>query len=131
LGWRPPPPRTLFALAPEAAAVVENDAVTAGWGGWELVTGRRPAPAGAADVPAGGDPAVLALPGPAAVPARWFPDDGRVHVPDGLLDLLGVGDGEVELSVVVDAYTAPGPAAKTGVLVRGRGHRVPGAPGYL
>jgi hypothetical protein len=60
----------------------------------------------------------VALPGPVAVPARWFADEARLQLPVGLLPLLELPE-EVEVGVVTDEYAAPGPAAKQGRLVRG------------
>lgn len=124
LGRRLPPIRLLFALDPSAAAFVENDALTDCWG-WscdDSVDDRA--------VPVGGQPAVAALPGPVAVPARWFADDARLHVTPGLLRMFELPES-FPISVVLDAYTAPGPAAKHGTLVRGTGLRVAEALGFL
>jgi hypothetical protein len=126
LGWRPPPLRVVFALEPSFGAYLENDAVVETFGGWHA-TGELPEIA----VPAGGDPAVVALPGPVALPGRWFADQDVAHVPPGLLDLIRVGTTAFPMSVVVDDYTAPGPAAKQGRLVRGRGRVVADDPGFL
>ena len=117
LGRRLPPVRVLFALSPTHAARVENDVLTGCWGGWEL-----PAAAEEPDVPAGGVAAVAALPGPVAVPARWFEQGSELRVPAGLLDLLALEDA-FPMSLVTDEYVAPGPAAKQGTLLRGEGAR--------
>jgi hypothetical protein len=47
-----------------------------------------------------------------------------------LLQLLDLVD-EFDVSVVVDDYGAPGPAAKRGVLVRGRGRVAADEPGFV
>ena len=135
LGWRIPPVRVLFALTPRSAVAIENDAVVDAGGDWAslhldpeadpLVIEDPPE----VDIPIGGEPTVLALPGPIALPARWFVDDQRVFVAPALLPL--VPSGRIDLSVVVDEYRAPGPAAKQGTLVRGTGRLVPDAPGFL
>jgi hypothetical protein len=124
LGRRLPPARILFALRPERAAFIENDLLTRCWG-W-----RCDDPASGTDVPTGGERAVAAFPGPVPLPGRWFADEGRFHVQPALLDMLGL-DEEFPMSVVVDDYSAPGPAAKQGTLLRGLGTRSAGAPGYV
>lgn len=93
-GWRPPPPRTWFALRPVGAALVEGDRVVERWR-W-------------------------AVPGPVAVPGSWFPDDRILRVPAEVLGLAGL-PRRFPMSVVTDEYRAPGPAAKRGALVRGEG----------
>jgi hypothetical protein len=120
LGMRPPPRRVLFALAPSRAALVENDLVVdrQGWGTPVPADGGPPG-----HVPAGGERAVVALPGPVALPGRWFADERRVHVPGQLLELVEL-DRTFPMSVVTDDYNAPGPAAKRGSLVRGEGRVV-------
>lgn len=121
LGRRLPPLRVLFALTPDRIALVENDAVVGHWG-WSL---------GAAveePVPVGGERAVAAFPGPVALPVRWFADDSRLHLARPLTGLLArrTVRGRFPISVVVDDYSAPGPAAKRGTLVRGVGSAVDG-----
>jgi hypothetical protein len=124
LGWRIPL-RVLFELTPVAAAYLENDVVTGTWGTW---TGAGAHEAG--DVPVGGEPAVAAFPGPVAFPARWFAEQQVMWVAPDLLQLLDLVD-ELDVSVVVDDYGAPGPAAKRGVLVRGRGRVAADEPGFV
>jgi hypothetical protein len=127
LGSRVPPVRVLFSLEPTGAAVVENDALLEQWGVWRQ--GRRPR-AVSRTVPTGGEPAVAALPGPLAVPGRWFADGRRLRIAAELTGLAGLR-GRFPLSVVLDEYQAPGPAAKEGTLLRGQGRLVPGEPGAI
>ena len=117
LGSRIPPRRILFALEPTAAACIENEALVACWGDWTC-TGVEPAPRSRG----GGEPAVAALPGLVAVPGRWFADEQQFRTAPALLELSDL-DTELELSVVLDRSNGPGPAAKEGTLVRGRGTR--------
>lgn len=115
LGRRVPPMRLLLRFRPSHAALIEADALTGAWGDWSNPRVER-----AADLPVGGQPAVVGLPGPVAVPARWFDDGQRLRLAPGVLDLLAL-DVTFPLGVVVDEYTAPGPAAKQGTLLRGSG----------
>jgi Pyridoxamine 5'-phosphate oxidase len=116
LGWRVPPLRLVLRFDPSRIALIEDDAIVEGWGGWSgWHAGRE------VQVPAGGQRAVVALPGPLAVPGRWFEDDGLVHVVPGLLDNLHLPEDAFPLSLVTDEYSAPGPAAKHGTLLRGTG----------
>lgn len=116
-GWRPPPPRTWFALRPVGAALVEGDRVVERWR-WAV---PQPVGTGRAEAaPSGGLAAVAALPGPVAVPGSWFPDDRILRVPAEVLGLAGL-PRRFPMSVVTDEYRAPGPAAKRGALVRGEG----------
>jgi hypothetical protein len=119
LGWRVPERRVFFRLHPVAAATVEGDVVTGGWGGWSSADGAEDMSSSA---PVGGVAAVVALPGPVAVPGRWFEDEARLRLPVGLLGLLDLPE-EVDVGVVTDEYAAPGPAAKQGRLVRGIARR--------
>jgi hypothetical protein len=115
LGLRPPPLRVLARLDPDHAAVIQADAIVEGYGGWADA-------ASTADLrqDPGGQPAVVALPGPVAVPCRWFEHEHYVRVPAGVRELADL-PRTFPLGVVVDEYGAPGPAAKTGALLRGRG----------
>lgn len=115
LGWRLPPPRLLLRFSPFAALLIENDAVVDSLGTWP--EGARDE---AVDVPAGGRPAVIALPGPVVLPCRWFEGERKVHVVRDVLQLLEL-EQVFALSIVVDEYTAPGPAVKHGTLLRARG----------
>jgi len=101
LGHRLPPRRVLLAVEAVEVTVVEA-------------------------VGDGGVPAVAALPGPVAVPGRWYEEERELQVLPELLDRHGVHD-EAAVAVVVDRYNAPGPAAKAGTLVRGRARRVGGS----
>lgn len=131
LGLRIPPPRALFALEPDRVLLVENDALVACLGAWPgSAAGALGALDDAPDVPAGGTAAVAAFPGPVAVPARWFAPERRTHVAPALLGLLDLPES-FDVAVVIDDYTAPGPAAKRGRLVRGRGSLAAGSPGYV
>jgi hypothetical protein len=119
------PVRVLFALTPARAAYVENDVVTGCWGEW---SGDG---SGAHEtIPAGGEPAVAAFPGPVALPARWFADQQVLHVPRGLLELLQL-ENTFKLGIVVDDYCSPGPASKRGTLVRAQGCVVGDDPGFV
>ncbi len=117
LGWRPPPRRVLFSLRPDRVAFVENDSVT-GHDGWDGAP-VDDEPDGEA-IPVGGVRAVAGFPGPIALPCRWFADDSHLHLAGQLTELLDVPP-TFPVSVVVDDYAAPGPAAKRGTLVRGEG----------
>ena len=132
LGWRPLPRRVLFGLTPDRALVLENEVATGAWGAW---TSSIPTD-GSADldadgtretVPVGGRAAVLALPGPVAIPARWFAEDDLVFVAPALRPLVPSGTNPI--GIVVDDYTAPGPAAKRGSLVRGTARKIRNRPG--
>lgn len=113
LGWLVPP-RILYALTPDRAAAVENDTVT--WSaGWRA---GRPS-GGDGVVPTGGQPAVVALPGPVTAPARWFAEDRLAVVAPEVASLLGIADHRGSMAVVVDRYSAAGPAAKRGAMLRG------------
>jgi len=118
LGWGLPPRRIAFALRPERVALIENDSVTTHWG-WGLDDGDLD-DADAEAVPVGGERAVAAFPGPVALPCRWFAEESRLHLPGPLTGLLDL-PRRFPVSVVVDQYGAPGPAAKQGTLVRGVG----------
>ncbi|MDP1818544.1 MAG: hypothetical protein Q8K58_01450 [Acidimicrobiales bacterium] len=112
LGRRLPPRRVLFALDPTDGAVVESDEVRDSWGGWSVDAAPPEAPA-----KAGGTSAIAALAGPLAVPARWFAEEQELHVLPALLSLTSDDAGSI--GVVLDEYSAPGPAAKQGELLRG------------
>jgi hypothetical protein len=115
LGWRIPPVRVLLRFSPFAATLFQNESLIGGWGTWSGIT-----TVDSADAPAGGQPAVVALPGAVVLPCRWFSDERKLHVAPDLLQLLQL-EHTFPLGIVVDEYTAPGPAAKQGTLVRGSG----------
>lgn len=116
LGRRPPPLRTLFALDPVEGALVERGAVTHGWGSWSA----DPDSVGAPHRP-GGVAVVAAMTGPLALPASWFPDDGLVQFEAGLACRLP-SESPFPIALVTDEYSAPGPDAKKGLLLRGSAH---------
>jgi hypothetical protein len=128
LGASLPAARVVLCFTPEAAALIEGDAVTGRWGAWADVGGGSTA---SRPVSPAGRPVVVGLPGPLAVPGRWREEEGVVHV---LPDVLGVAVAAAEgavmasrrwwpLGLVDDEYVAPGPAAKRGTLLRGQGRR--------
>lgn len=117
LGWRPPPMRVLGALTPARSMVIEGDEVVAAPGTWDGDHDHQ-----VTEPPVGGQPVVVALPGPVALPARWFPDEGRIVLMPSILDALDLS-GEFPLGIVTDEYVAPGPAAKRGTLLRCQGVR--------
>jgi len=125
LGWRPPPVRVLFGLVPRCALGLEHGVIVDAAGDWSTLAAEAATDLvvvddlDPADEPGGGAPAVLAVPGPVALPGRWFADDRVLRLAPALLPL--VPSGRFDLSVVVDEYSAPGPAAKQGTLVRGSG----------
>lgn len=131
LGFHLPPVRVLYRVVPASVAVVENDALTGSWGAWPGADGDGEM----TELPVGGESAVIAVPGPFALPGRWFPDEGRAYVPPqalALADLSGqFADHPFPASIVTDAYRAPGPAAKQGTLLRGDARLVAGTPGCL
>lgn len=95
---RKPPRRVLVRLRPERSAVVD----VAG------LPGDRDAVVGWSH---DGNPVVLPARCAEAMDAAWVPGS----LPDG----LDVGDETAPACLAVDAYVAPGPAAKTGLLRRG------------
>lgn len=123
LGWRLPPARVLLRFEPARLVVLEGDTLVA-HGAWPAATTDFDS-----TLPAGGQPAVAAMPGPFAVPGRWFEDEQRLHLAAGLRGLVD-GSDWFPMSVVLDDYAAPGPAAKQGTLRRGRG-RLPAGSHYV
>jgi hypothetical protein len=134
LGRRIPPLRVLHALTPASVAVVEGGDVTDRWGHWK----GRPATArrrtgrqgGGTAMTPGGRPAVAAVPGPLALPGRWDDADDTFRMAPALAALVGL-PRRFPMSVVVDEYVSPGPAAKEGTLLRGEARLVPAAPGTI
>lgn len=126
LGRRIPPRRVLVALTPYSAASIEGEEIVDAWGDWR-VDGTEDDASEAGP----GTPVVVGLPGPAAVPARWFEDRSCLVVSPAVLAMLGLqGTSRLPLGIVTDEYTAPGPAAKQGTLLRGHG-RTTDQPGEL
>lgn len=116
LGWRPPPLRVLAALRPTSVALIDGDQVRTGSGA--LSQARRDV----FDRPPGGRPVVVGLPGPLATPGRWFDEERTLWIPPPLLPLVSEV-GRFPIGIVDDEYTAPGPAAKEGTLLRGTAER--------
>jgi hypothetical protein len=121
------PARVLYRLRPDRIAAIEAGAITHRLGEWPG-SGQRAR--GDDPTALGGEPAVVAFDGPVATPGRWFDDDATVAVPPGVPALLGLRDS-FDVAVVTDEYGAPGPAAKQGLMRRGRARRVRGRPGVF
>lgn len=115
LGPRLPALRVFFAMRPERAALIEGGATVRTWR-WGREVRDLPAEV---RMPTGGKPAAVAFPGPLALPARWFEEEQRVYISSAALALLAEVDRFVSIAVVIDEYNAPGPAAKSGRLLRG------------
>ena len=116
LGIRVPPRRVLVRLRPTRAALLDGTAVRAAVGDWP---GRPPETTG--EALRGTRYAVvgwLGPDGPVALPARW--DEQCAYVPAAAASLAGL-PREAPACVVVDDYGRPGPAAKSGRLLRGTG----------
>ena len=116
LGRRVPPRRVLIRLTPTRAALLDGTAVMGSVGDWpgtvpeptrESLRGDRDAVVG-----------WLGPDGPVALPARW--DETCAYVPAAAAALAGLPE-EAPACVVVDDYNEPGPAAKSGRLLRGTG----------
>lgn len=116
LGRKVPPRRVLVRLSPTRAALLDGPTVTARVGDWpgdvperttETLRGNRDAVVG-----------WLGPDGPVALPARW--DERCAYVPAAAAALAGL-PREAPACVVVDDYGSPGPAAKSGQLMRGTG----------
>ena len=121
LGRRIPGRRTLLALTPDRVALTGSGAVDGAWGAW---SSARTGTEVAGDAGPGIDAVVgwEAEGGVLALPARWDPSSGTAQVPAALLDLVGVR-GSARACVAADEYGGPGPAAKSGLLLRGEGRR--------
>jgi hypothetical protein len=128
---RRPPRRVLVRLRPQAWLVVDGTSLVAASGGWPgsadevgdspSLPGRRDAVAGW-EVPWG----TLLLPARAETSTT-------AAVPAAAARLAGVDpDASARACLTTDDYAAPGPAAKTGTLLRGTGTlRLDGAVGRL
>lgn len=119
---RPPGRRTLLALTPDRLAVLDGGRLVGAWGDWP---GANAADKDAKPWEGDGIDAVVgwqAESGPVAVPARWDPESEAATVPPVLVTLAGLPESS-PACVTADQYGAPGPAAKSGVLLRGTGER--------
>lgn len=117
---RPPGRRTLLALAPDRVAALDGGRLVGAWGDWPGSPEVDPQP-----WEGDGIDAVVgwqAEGGPVAVPARWDPEKEVATVPPVFVSLAGLPESS-PACVVADQYGAPGPAAKSGVLLRGTGER--------
>lgn len=117
LGLRVPDARVLFSVTPRRVALLDGFSVVSHEGEWPGVADEaadvvQPGSAAVAAVAAGDD--LLAL------PARVEESAAAAQVPRSLLALAGVS-GTVDVAVAVDDYGRPGPAAKKGIMLRGRG----------
>lgn len=118
LGRGFPPFRLALRFTVERGVIVEGGQVTERFGSWP----NQPNPTVANSVaPVGGEPAVVAFRGGRAAPCRWYEDDHCAFVAPDVLALLDL-DPSFPVGVVVDEYTAAGPAAKEGTLKRGTAH---------
>ncbi|HEV2888979.1 MAG TPA: pyridoxamine 5'-phosphate oxidase family protein [Frankiaceae bacterium] len=117
LGRKVPPRRVLIRLRPTRAALFDGTSLVSRAGDWPgSVTG-----AGKAETLRGSrDAAVgwLGPDGPVALPARL--DEECAYVPAVAAALAGLPK-EAPACVVTDDYGRPGPAAKSGTLLRGTG----------
>ena len=120
LGRRVPGRRTVLALTPDRVALTASTTVEGAWGAWPNASAATEVgdPGEGIDGVVGWetDAGVLAL------PARWDASSCAAHVPAALLDLAGI-DGSARACVAADEYGGPGPAAKSGLLLRGHGRR--------
>jgi hypothetical protein len=119
LGWRPPPSRILASLEPRRAVLTDHGLLSQPTGAAAARRTRRRAEDPRRE---GGEPVVVALPGPRVAPGRWFAEAAELWVDPALLD-QAEASGPVPVAVVADEYVAPGPAAKVGTLLRGTAER--------
>jgi hypothetical protein len=120
---RRPQRRILVRLRPLAWATLDGTALNTVGGEWP---GRVEAPDLQPGLPGARDAAiawqhedgVIVLPGRLESPAAHV---AVVHAPAVLGQLAGVEAGEAAAAVVSDDYRAPGPAAESGSMLRGRG----------
>ena len=119
VGRRIPERRVLLALTPERVALVERGSVEGAWGAWPGDAGPR-----TADACEGVDAVVgwETPDGVLALPARWDAATEIATVPPALAELAGMGAAG-RACVAADDYGGPGPAAKSGILLRGEGRR--------
>jgi len=117
-GRLPPTRRVLLRFDPEACVVTDGEVVSS------VLLAGTPAPTTAGvPGPAPGPSSVAAVlglcnrDGPVPLPARWDAAASRGWIPASLVHATGVDAGPGDLAL--DAYRAPGPAAKRGRLVRG------------
>lgn len=122
LGRNVPPRRVLIRLRPTRAALLDGTALVARDGDWPGdVTNARPETLrGTADAAVGW----LGPDGPVALPARL---DGQTAYVPLVATALAKLPAEAPACVVTDDYGRPGPAAKTGTLLRGTGRLDGGA----
>ena len=117
LGRKLPPRRVLVRFTPDRAALLDGTVVVASAGDWpgRVRAAEREALPGTRDATVGW----LGADGPVALPARW---DERecAYVPAAAAALAGL-PREAPACLVVDDYGSPGPAAKSGTLLRGTG----------
>ena len=120
---RPPGRRTLIAFTPDRVAVLDGGRLDGAWGGW---------PGSAdADATAWEDDGIEAVvgwqaeSGPLALPARWDPETEVASMPPALVTLAGLPESS-PACITADRYGGPGPAAKSGLLLRGTGRRQDG-----
>jgi hypothetical protein len=118
LGSRIPTRRTLLALKPDRVAVVRGADLEGAWGDWpgEPIPATETYEGLAAVVGWETDAGVLAL------PARWDPSTWSASVPSALAGLAQMPEA-ARACVVADDYGGPGPAAKSGILLRGEATR--------
>jgi hypothetical protein len=117
LGRGVPPRRVLIRLRPTRAALFDGTALVSRCGDWPgsvTVAGTRESLRGTHDGAVGW----LGPDGPVALPARI--DGECAYVPAAAATLAGL-PAEAPACVVTDDYGRPGPAAKTGTLLRGTG----------
>jgi hypothetical protein len=122
---RLPPHRVLLRMEIERTIVVDGTAVVAVTGDW--ASGRTSSNNSASAEPgpeAGGVDCVVGVAHEGrvvALPGRCDVSASAVAVPANVVSVVGLpSDVPLEGCVVVDAYNLPGPAAKSGTLLRGQ-----------
>jgi hypothetical protein len=117
LGRGIPPRRVLIRLRPTRAALLDGVDVVATLGDWPGTPGTASGPLdGTRDAVVGW----LGPDGPVALPARLDEESRCAAVPVAAAALAGLPE-EAPACVVTDDYGRPGPAAKSGTLLRGTG----------